>query len=70
MIDDVVRHKFSIKTDIETKGSSRYELIQGSTYDNPFLPPDYIENLESSVISIFNFIFCFWTGLCLNVEIF
>lgn len=33
---------------INQKGFSDYELIQGSTYDNPFLPEDYISNLESS----------------------
>jgi PBSX family phage terminase large subunit len=34
--------------DIKKKGRSDYELIKGSTYDNPFLDPSYVENLESS----------------------
>ena len=34
--------------DVLKNGYSDYELIQGSTYDNPFLPEDYISNLESS----------------------
>lgn len=54
------------KVDIETKGDSRYELIQGSTYDNPFLPPDYIENLESSYPA--NLIKAYLNGEFVNLE--
>ena len=36
------------KKDIEQRGRTDYELIRGCTYDNPFLPADYIESLESS----------------------
>ena len=34
--------------DLEKRGYSDYELIQGSTYSNIFLPPEYITNLENS----------------------
>ena len=34
--------------DIEELGFSDYELIKGSTYDNPYLPPEYIRSLEAS----------------------
>ena len=42
------RWKKMLEEDIAKKGTSDYELIQGSTYDNPFLPDGYIESLESS----------------------
>jgi len=34
--------------DIEEFGRSDYELIKGSTYDNPYLPKEYIRSLEES----------------------
>ena len=42
------RWKKMLEEDIDKKGTSDYELIQGSTYDNPFLPEGYIESLEAS----------------------
>lgn len=42
------RWKKKYDEDIAKKGNSDYFLIKGSTYDNPFLPPEYIETLENS----------------------
>jgi hypothetical protein len=36
------------KRDIELTGRSDYEIIRGRTYDNPFLPDDFIPSLEAS----------------------
>lgn len=40
--------KKKLEDDIAKNKNSNYELIRGSTYDNPFLPPEYIETLENS----------------------
>lgn len=42
------RWKKKREEDVAKNGFSHYELIKGRTYDNPFLPDDYIESLESS----------------------
>ena len=54
------------KAEIEKKGHSKYELIEGSTYDNPFLSEDYIENLENSYPS--NLIKAYLHGKFVNLE--
>jgi PBSX family phage terminase large subunit len=58
-------HKQRLK-DIENKGYSDYELIKGSTYDNPFLDPSYVENLENSYPS--NLIKAYLNGEFVNLE--
>lgn len=40
--------KKKFEEDMLKAKTSNYELIKGSTYDNPFLPPEYIEALENS----------------------
>jgi len=54
------------KEEIEQKGHSKYELIQGSTYDNPFLDEDYVSNLENSYPS--NLIQAYLHGQFVNLE--
>jgi PBSX family phage terminase large subunit len=58
-------HKHRLK-DIENKGYSDYELIKGSTYDNPFLDQSYVENLENSYPS--NLIKAYLNGEFVNLE--
>ncbi len=54
------------QNDIDVKGYSDYELIKGSTYDNPFLDPSYVENLENSYPS--NLIKAYLNGEFVNLE--
>lgn len=51
---------------IETNGFSDYELIKGSTYQNFYLPKEYIENLENSYPS--NLIKAYLNGEFVNLE--
>ena len=54
------------KKHIETNGFSDYELIKGSTYQNFYLPKEYIENLENSYPS--NLIKAYLNGEFVNLE--
>ena len=58
-------HKKRLK-DIEERGHSDYELIKGSTYENFYLPKEYIENLENSYPS--NLIKAYLNGEFVNLE--
>ena len=60
------RWKKKLEEDLAKKGSSDYELIRGSTYDNPFLPPEYIETLENSYPS--QLIKAYLNGEFVNLE--
>lgn len=54
------------KKDILDTGISDYDLIQGSTYQNIFLPPSYITNLEKNYPK--NLIQAYLNGQFVNLE--